>query len=178
MPNTPSSPAASRTSAHGGGRQAVKRTEASVTGPDGKQFQVTKGAPQVILALSSDAAKVKSAVDKAVDDFAARGFRALGVARAEGDGEWKFQGVMPLFDPPRDDAKAYNEERAFMAQPSISIPTFVLSAKFWSSSLQTWQAEYLAIALFVVRSPFLRQQGSAESKPIESKNETTGGANK
>jgi len=75
-------------------------------------------------------------------------------------------------------AKAYNEERAFMGQPSISIPTFVLSAKFWSSTLQTWQAEYLAIALFVVLSPFLRQQGSAESKPIESKNETTGGANK
>ena len=75
-------------------------------------------------------------------------------------------------------AKAYNEERAFMDQPSISVATFVLSAKFWSSTLQTWQAEYLAIALFVVLSPFLRQQGSAESKPIESKNETTGGANK
>ena len=83
-----------------------KRTEASVTGPDGKQFKVTKGAPQVILALSADAAKVKAAVDKAVDDFAARGFRALGVARADGDGGWKFQGVLPLFDPPRDDAKA------------------------------------------------------------------------
>jgi H+-transporting ATPase len=83
-----------------------KRTEASVTGPDGKQFKVTKGAPQVILALSADAARVKSAVDKAVNDFAARGFRALGVARAEGDGDWKFQGVLPLFDPPRDDAKA------------------------------------------------------------------------
>jgi len=82
-----------------------KRTEATVTGPGGKQFKVTKGAPQVILALSSDAATVKSAVDKAVDDFAARGFRALGVARAEGDGEWKFRGVLPLFDPPRDDAK-------------------------------------------------------------------------
>ncbi len=83
-----------------------KRTEATVTGPDGKQFKVTKGAPQVILALSADAAKVKSTVDKAVNDFAARGFRALGVARAEGGGDWKFQGVLPLFDPPRDDAKA------------------------------------------------------------------------
>jgi H+-transporting ATPase len=83
-----------------------KRTEATVTDADGKQFKVTKGAPQAILALSSDAATVKSAVDKAVDDFAARGFRALGVARAEGDGKWTFQGVLPLFDPPRDDAKA------------------------------------------------------------------------
>jgi H+-transporting ATPase len=83
-----------------------KRTEAAVTGPDGKAFQVTKGAPQVILALSANAAQVTPAVDKAVDEFAARGFRSLGVARAESDGKWQFLGVLPLFDPPRDDAKA------------------------------------------------------------------------
>ena len=28
------------------------------------------------------------------------------MARAEGDGPWQFLGVLPLFDPPRDDAKA------------------------------------------------------------------------
>ena len=63
-----------------------KRTEATVKGADGKTFKVTKGAPQVILALSANAAQVKAAVDKAVNEFAARGFRSLGVARAEGDG--------------------------------------------------------------------------------------------
>ena len=83
-----------------------KRTEATVTGADGKAFKVTKGAPQVILALSANAAQVKPAVDKAVNEFAARGFRSLGVARADGDGQWQFLGVLPLFDPPRDDAKA------------------------------------------------------------------------
>ncbi len=83
-----------------------KRTEATIKGADGKTFKVSKGAPQVILALSTNAAAVKSAVDKAVDDFAARGFRALGVARADGDGEWRLLGVLPLFDPPREDAKA------------------------------------------------------------------------
>ena len=83
-----------------------KRTEATVKGTDGKIFKVTKGAPQVILALSANAATVKSAVDKAVDGFAARGFRALGVARADGDGEWRLLGVLSLFDPPREDAKA------------------------------------------------------------------------
>jgi H+-transporting ATPase len=83
-----------------------KRTEAAVTGPDGKGFKVTKGAPQVILALSANAAEVKPAVDKAVDEFAARGFRSLGVARAEGDSGWQFLGVLPLFDPPRQDAKS------------------------------------------------------------------------
>ena len=83
-----------------------KRTEATVKGADGKTFKVTKGAPQVILALSANAAAVKSAVDKAVDDFATRGFRALGVARADGDGKWRLLGVLPLFDPPRVDAKS------------------------------------------------------------------------
>ncbi len=72
-----------------------KRTEASVEGPDGKAFKVTKGAPQVILALAADAAQVKAAVDKAVNEFATRGVRALGVARADADGKWQFQGVCP-----------------------------------------------------------------------------------
>ena len=83
-----------------------KRTEATVKAKDGKTFKVTKGAPQVILALSANAGQVKPAVEEAVNEFAARGFRSLGVARAEGDGQWQFVGVLPLFDPPREDAKA------------------------------------------------------------------------
>jgi H+-transporting ATPase len=83
-----------------------KRTEATVKDIYGKAFKVTKGAPQVILALTANAGQVKSAVDKAVSDFAARGFRSLGVARAEGEGEWQFIGVLSLFDPPQEDAKA------------------------------------------------------------------------
>lgn len=82
-----------------------KRTEATVKGKDGKTFRVTKGAPQVILELAINSGDVKSSVDKAVNEFAARGFRSLGVARAEGDGKWQFIGVLPLFDPPREDAK-------------------------------------------------------------------------
>jgi H+-transporting ATPase len=81
-----------------------KRTEASVRGADGKAFKVTKGAPQVILELSANANDVISAVDKAVNKFAARGFRSLGVARSDGDGAWQFLGVLPLFDPPREQA--------------------------------------------------------------------------
>ena len=83
-----------------------KRTEASVKASDGRTFKVTKGAPQIILELSANASQVKDAVDKAVNEFAARGFRSLGVARAEADGQWQFLGVLPLFDPPREDAKS------------------------------------------------------------------------
>ena len=83
-----------------------KRTEAIVKGADGKEFKVTKGAPQVILELSANAGGVGPSVDKAVNEFAARGFRSLGVARADGDGPWQFIGLLPLFDPPREEAKA------------------------------------------------------------------------
>jgi H+-transporting ATPase len=83
-----------------------KRTEAVVTGKDGKTFKVSKGAPQVMLDLVTDTDEVKSAAKKAVDTFAARGFRSLGVARADGDGPWRLVGVLPLFDPPREDASA------------------------------------------------------------------------
>jgi len=82
-----------------------KRTEASVKSSDGKVFKVTKGAPQVILDLATNAAQVKSAVEKAINEFAVRGFRSLGVARADEDEPWQFLGVLPLFDPPREDSK-------------------------------------------------------------------------
>ena len=83
-----------------------KRTEATVKAADGTTFKATKGAPQVILELAANAGQVKADVDQAVNEFAARGFRSLGVARADGDGPWELLGVLPLFDPPREDAKA------------------------------------------------------------------------
>ena len=83
-----------------------KRTEATVKGGDGKQFFVAKGAPQVILQMSKNADAVKPAVEKAVNEFAGRGFRSLGVCRADEEGNWQFAGVIPMFDPPREQAKA------------------------------------------------------------------------
>jgi H+-transporting ATPase len=83
-----------------------KRTEASITSRDGKKFKVTKGAPQVILALDPDANKISHQVDAAVNEFAGRGFRSLGIARTNERGQWQFQGIIPLFDPLREDSKA------------------------------------------------------------------------
>ena len=83
-----------------------KRTEATVQGPDGQAFRVSKGAPQVILSLVADAQEVQAGVERAVDDFAAHGFRALGVARTDERGSFCLLGVLPLSDPPRADSKA------------------------------------------------------------------------
>ena len=83
-----------------------KRTEAEVRGPDGRQFKVAKGAPQVILDLSANEDQVRPEVTRAIGEFAARGFRSLGVARTDDHGDWQFQGILPLYDPPREDSKA------------------------------------------------------------------------
>ena len=82
----------------------AKRVEAEVEGADGRGFRVAKGAPQVILALCADRDKIGAAVEKTVEDFAARGYRTLGVARTDSAGKWRLAGIIPLYDPPREDS--------------------------------------------------------------------------
>lgn len=66
----------------------------------------TKGAPQVILELSDDKEFDKEKAYKEVEDFASKGFRTLGIAfrKCEED-VYHFVGLIPLFDPPREDSK-------------------------------------------------------------------------
>ncbi|MET7378297.1 plasma-membrane proton-efflux P-type ATPase [Streptomyces sp. NPDC005526] len=82
-----------------------KRTEATVTGPGGRRFQVSKGAPQVIAALCAGDPAAQQ-VGAVVEEFALRGYRALGVARTNGSDAWRLLGVLPLADPPREDSAA------------------------------------------------------------------------
>lgn len=81
-----------------------KRTEAIVKDTQNPTFKVTKGAPQVILAMVQADEDTTVKAGQAVNDFAAKGYRTLGVARAEGDGPWQFLGILPLYDPPREDS--------------------------------------------------------------------------
>jgi H+-transporting ATPase len=81
-----------------------KRTEAQVRGPDGGSFRVTKGAPQVILELCRPPQDLAEKVNAKVDESAGQGYRTLGVARRDEGGEWQFLGILPLFDPPREDS--------------------------------------------------------------------------
>jgi len=82
-----------------------KRTEATIVSADGKHFKVSKGAPQVVLALCKPDPEQRKKAEKVVNEFAQKGYRALGVAHTDAEGQWVFLGIIPLFDPPRDDAK-------------------------------------------------------------------------
>ena len=82
-----------------------KRTEATITDQDGKRFRVSKGAPQVIMSLCSLSAADSRRALEVVERFAEQGYRALGVAHQnEGDKLWSFDGILSLFDPPREDS--------------------------------------------------------------------------
>ena len=79
-----------------------KRAEAEVE-QGGKRFRVVKGAPQVIVDLCAPDPEERKAIAKLVDRDAEKGYRTLGVARTDEAGKWQFLGLLPLFDPPRDD---------------------------------------------------------------------------
>ncbi|MDF1877910.1 HAD-IC family P-type ATPase [Sulfurimonas sp. SAG-AH-194-L11] len=87
-----------------------KRTESIYKTPQGN-LTVIKGAPQVILSLSNISKELREELEKEINSFASKGFRTLGVAFKNAEDE-KFTcvGVIPLFDPPRDDSKISIQE--------------------------------------------------------------------
>jgi H+-transporting ATPase len=80
-----------------------KRAEATVILGD-KKLKVTKGAPQVIVALGKDKSEIARTIFGQVDELASGGYRSLGVALDDGSG-WKFVGLISLYDPPREDSR-------------------------------------------------------------------------
>ncbi len=86
-----------------------KRTEAVVQSGD-RRLVVTKGASQVILELCGEQVDGREILER-VEDFAEKGFRTIGVAIRQPDDEhYEFIGLIPLFDPPREDSKDTIEE--------------------------------------------------------------------
>lgn len=59
-----------------------------------------------------------------------------------------------------------NSENAQHGMPPISWAEYVVTPDFWNRTLQNWQSEFLAVGAMIALSIFLRQRGSAESKPV------------
>lgn len=83
-----------------------KRSMAKVRDNNGKVFYVTKGAPQIIESMSTfENPLVSKEIHEHIQVLAEHGYRALGVAISDDGTKWKMLGLIPMFDPPRDDTK-------------------------------------------------------------------------
>jgi hypothetical protein len=71
-------------------------------------------------------------------------------------------------------ARAFSADQQSHGQPAVSVWDFVHTSQFWFESFQNWQSEFLAVAVIVGGSVYLRQRGSAESKPVAEPHQTTG----
>ncbi|CAF0885835.1 unnamed protein product [Rotaria sordida] len=81
----------------------TKRTEVTYQDKsDSKIYRVSKGMPDAILHLCETTEQVDK-VRQDVNEFANRGLRGLAVALSNGNENFKLIGLLPIFDPPRDD---------------------------------------------------------------------------
>ncbi len=71
-------------------------------------------------------------------------------------------------------AKDYSEEQLTHGGSPVSTWEYVMTSRFWFESFQNWQSEFLAVACIVGASIYLRQRGSAESKPVAEPHKATG----
>jgi len=71
-------------------------------------------------------------------------------------------------------AAAYSEEQLAHGMPAVSTWEFMATSQFWFESFQNWQSEFLAVAVLVGASVFLRERGSPESKPVAEPHHETG----
>jgi hypothetical protein len=70
----------------------------------------------------------------------------------------------------------YNNDQAAHGQPAVTLGQYMASSRFWFESFQNWQSEFLSLGGMVLGTIFLRQRGSAESKPVFAPHEETGKA--
>ena len=68
----------------------------------------------------------------------------------------------------------YNQEQQSHGQPTVTLLGYLASSRFWFESFQNWQSEFLAVAVLVGASVYLREKGSPESKPVAEPHYETG----
>ena len=60
----------------------------------------------------------------------------------------------------------YNAEQIQHHAAPVNWGGYITSADFWEATLQNWQSEFLAVGTMAIFSVYLRQRGSAQSKPV------------
>ena len=79
--------------------------------------------------------------------------------------------IISLFAQAFTGWKEYNDELKDENAAQVSFPSYLTTGHFVSSTFENFQSEFLQMALYVVLTVGLRQQGSAESKSLEGEEE-------
>jgi H+-transporting ATPase len=86
-----------------------KRTEARIE-RGAERFVAMKGAAQVLLGMARLSDDEVREVNQTVDRLAAKGYRTLAVGRRQGGAPLELLGLIPLYDPPREDSREVIDE--------------------------------------------------------------------
>ena len=71
-------------------------------------------------------------------------------------------------------AEEYSSEQQSHGEAPVTVLEYVATSRFWFESFQNWQSEFLAVAVLVGASVYLRERGSPESKPVAEPHYETG----
>jgi glycerol uptake facilitator-like aquaporin len=71
-------------------------------------------------------------------------------------------------------AKEYSNEQQQHGAGPVSVIAYLATSQFWFESFQNWQSEFLSVAVLVLFSIWLREQGSSQSKPVAAPHMDTG----
>ncbi|SDX33182.1 hypothetical protein SAMN04487912_110127 [Arthrobacter sp. cf158] len=71
-------------------------------------------------------------------------------------------------------AASYSEEQQTHGGPPVSILEYLATGHFVEAVFENWESEFLAVAVLVGASVYLRERGSPESKPVAEPHYETG----
>ncbi len=71
-------------------------------------------------------------------------------------------------------AADYSQDKIAHGGHAVTALGYLGTSRFWFESFQNWQSEFLSVAVLVLLSIWLREQGSSQSKPVAAPNSETG----
>jgi hypothetical protein len=63
--------------------------------------------------------------------------------------------------------RAYNEEQVQHGEPEIALAEYLTTGHFVEATFENWESEFLQMGAYVLLTVWLKQKGSAESKPVD-----------
>lgn len=63
--------------------------------------------------------------------------------------------------------KEHNDFLVSYNRPGTSLSTYLVSGHFLQATFENWESEFFQMALFVILTIYMKQEGSSESRPME-----------